>query len=100
MYRNLATAALAFTLAACGDSSPGPLQGTWQAAGLFPVTATFRSGEMESMGLIDKVGYKVDGNSVIVTAKDGALKGTSVRYVFVGANTVQSMGITFKKVGN
>ena len=36
MIRTLAIAALAMSLAACGDSSPGPLTGTWQAGGILP----------------------------------------------------------------
>lgn len=65
-----------------------------------PFKATFRAGEMETMGVIEKVGYASDGNSVIVTLKDGMMKGTSIRYSLVNGTTMQSMGSTYRKVGN
>lgn len=100
MFRTLAAVALAVSLTACGDSSPGPLAGTWQASGLLPMKVSFRSGETEAMGVIEKVGYKKDGNSVIVTYKDGLMKGSAVRFQLVDYKTAQAMGITYRKVGN
>ncbi|MGZ8338608.1 MAG: hypothetical protein ACXWU9_03430 [Telluria sp.] len=96
----LCAAAFAAMLAGCGDSSPGKLAGTWQAGGIMPFKSTFRAGEMETMGIIEKVGYKAEGNSVIVTMKDGMMKGSAVRYTIVDGRTVQSMGTTYRKVGN
>lgn len=72
MFRTLVAVALAMTLAACGDSSPGPLAGTSQAGGILPMKATFRSGETKSMGVIEKVGYKPEGNSALVTYKEAS----------------------------
>jgi hypothetical protein len=90
---------LAACLVACGDSSPGPLAGTWQAGGVLPMKVTFRSGETETMGLIEKVGYTVQSQSVLVNYKDGPMKGTSVRFEFVGKGTARAMGVTYRKVG-
>jgi hypothetical protein len=46
------------------------------------------------MGIIEKVSYKVDGNSVIVTYKNGMAKGTSMRYQLVDKNTLSNgMGL-------
>lgn len=96
----LLIAGLLSLLAGCGDSSPGKLEGTWQAAGVTPFKSTFRAGEMETMGVIEKVGYKADGNSVVVTMKDGMMKGTAVRYTLVDGTTMQAMGATYRKVGD
>lgn len=90
-------ACMLFLLAACGEN-PGPLAGTWQASGMIPHQTTFRSGEMESMGMIEKVSYKQEGNSVLVTMNDGLMKGTTVRYVLVDENTAQAMGVTYHKI--
>jgi len=99
MTRILVAAAVAILLAGCGNSSPGPLQGTWKATGPMPLVTTFRAGETESMDLIEKVEYKVDRQSVLVTWKDGPMKGTTVRYVLVAPTTIQAMGMTYHKVG-
>lgn len=96
----IAAVALVSLLAGCGDSSPGKLEGTWQAAGIMPLKSTFRAGEMETMGVIEKVGYKTEGNSVLVTMKDGMMKGAAVRYTLVDGTTMQAMGSTYRKVGN
>lgn len=100
MIRTLLALALALVLAACGNSSPGPLQGTWRSGGFMPMTTTFRSGETEAMGIIEKVDYQVDGQSVLVTYKDGLMKGTSVRFVVIDENTLRAMDLTYKKVAN
>lgn len=100
MTRTLVAVALAMSLAACGDSSPGPLAGTWQAGGIMPMKVTFRSGETETMGIIEKVGYKTEGNAVVVTYKNGLMKGTAVRFQLVDAKTARAMDTTFRKVGN
>ena len=96
----LRTALLALTVllvTACGRD-PGPLAGTWRATGVVPMTVTFRSGESEAMGVIEKVSYEQQGNSVIVTSEDGMAKGMKVRYVLVDANTIQAVGTTFRRV--
>jgi hypothetical protein len=85
-------------LSACGNAGdPGPLKGTWKAGGILPHSVTFRSGEMESMGMVDKVTYKTDGNSVLVTATDGLMKGTAARYQLLDAQTIRFMDTTYKK---
>lgn len=100
MKRYLVAAIAALLLAACGNSSPGPLAGTWQALGFMPMKTTLRSGEVETMGMIEKVQYKVDGESVIVTYQDGLMKGTSVRYMLANPTTMQAMNITYRKVSD
>jgi len=62
------------------------------------MTTTFRRGEMEGMGMIEKVDYKVEGQSVIVTPKEGIMKGTGFRYVLRDATTATAMGMTYRKV--
>lgn len=100
MLRIVFAVFLALALTACGDSSPGPLAGTWQSAGFLPMKTTFRSGETESMGVIEKVGYKVDGQSVIVTYKDGMMKGTALRFVMVNPTTARALDTTYRRLGN
>lgn len=104
MIRTLSSIALAgalsLVLTACGDSSPGPIAGTWQGGGALPLKIQFRDGETEAMGMIEKVGYKVDGQSVLVTYKNGLMQGTSVRFVVVNPTTVQSDGTMYRKVGS
>ncbi len=63
-----------------------------------PHTLTFRPGEMESMGMVDKVTYKVDGKSVLVTATDGLMKGTAARYQLLDPQTIRFMDTTYKKL--
>ena len=100
MARIFFAALLAMALSACGDSSPGPLAGTWQSAGVLPIKTTFRNGETESMGIIEKVGYKVDGQSVIVTYKDGMMKGSALRFVMINPTTANALDTTYRKVAN
>jgi hypothetical protein len=100
MLRIVFSALLALALTACGDSSPGPLAGTWQSGGFLPMKTTFRTGETETMGVIEKVGYTVNGQSVIVTYKDGMMKGTAMRFVLVNPTTARGLDTTYRKVGN
>jgi hypothetical protein len=90
--RNIVLVLLLFviliTQSACSSNDPGPLKGTWKIDNpIMPMICQFRAGETEMMGIIEKVSYKVDGNSVIVTSKDGIAKGTSMRYRLVDKDT-------------
>lgn len=76
-------------LVACSNS-PGPLAGTWRLAGFMPMTIQFRDGETEAVGIIEKVSYEVRGNDVLVTYKDGLMKGTSMRYTIVASGTART----------
>lgn len=85
---------LLFTAITAGCSKgPGPLEGTWQMNGLQPLTITYRDGEEESMGMINKVTYEYEGNDVLVTYTDGLLKGTTIRVTITSQNTaITAMG--------
>ena len=85
-------------LISCADSSPGPLEGTWRAQGMVPMTVTYRRGEEEAMGLIEKVSYEIRGDQVIVTYDSGPMKGTAMRYVMIDRNTAKNEIITLKRV--
>jgi hypothetical protein len=89
---------VALGLVACTGKSPGPLEGTWAMADPFPVTVSFRSGEVEAMGTVKKVSYKIRGKDVLVTYKEGANKGTTFRYTMVDADTIRSESGTFRRV--
>jgi hypothetical protein len=85
---------LALLLSACSKNDPGPIEGNWQMIGLVPMKIQFRSGETETMGIIEKVEYEVKGNDVIVSSLDGIAKGTAFRYTVVDKNTLQTeMGV-------
>jgi hypothetical protein len=76
-------------LSGCGND-PGPLAGTWRMAGPLPMTIQFRSGETEALGIIEKVSYEVKGSDVLVTYKDGLMKGSTLRYTITGPNTART----------
>ena len=63
-----------------------------------PMTIQFRTGETESLGMIEKVSYEVKGNDVIVTSLDGLMKGTSFRYTMVDPNTARTELGTLRKI--
>lgn len=89
---------LALILGACASDSPGSLEGTWVVSDPFPVTVTFRSGEVEAMGVTRKATYKVKGDEVLVTYKEGAKAGATFRYTVIDANTIRSESGTFHRV--
>jgi hypothetical protein len=89
--------AIGMLLAGC-SGSPGPLEGTWRASGPMPMTITFRPGETEAMGIIEHVDYKAEGDSVVVTYKDGLMKGSSMKYVLVDHNTATNPMLTLYRV--
>jgi hypothetical protein len=89
---------LVLVLMGCKGNKPGPLEGTWSMTDPIPMTIVFRSGETESMGMIEKVSYKTEGNDVLVTYEDGMAKGTTFRYTLVDANTVQTDAGTLRRI--
>lgn len=93
----IALIAIGMLLGGCSDS-PGPLEGTWNASGPMPMTITFRAGETEAMGVIEHVDYKTVGNSVVVTYKDGLMKGSSMKYILVDRNTATNPMLTLHRV--
>lgn len=97
--RNYTIAALLLvaTLAGC-NRSPGPLEGTWKADGLVPMTITFRPGETEAMGVIEKVDYTTNGNVVKVTYKDGLMKGSAIAFTIVNRNTATNPMYTLRRI--
>lgn len=99
MVRFFILALLSLALSACGNSAPGPLAGTWVTSPI-PMKTTFRDGETETMGMIERVEYKRDGSSIVVTYKDGLMKGTSVRFVLIDPTTAQALNMTYRKVSN
>jgi hypothetical protein len=84
-------------LSGCGYD-PGPLAGTWKMNGIVPMTIQFRRGEVETMGIIEKVSYRVEGHDVIVTYQEGLAKGTSLRYTVAGQNALRTVLGTFQRV--
>jgi hypothetical protein len=97
--RNCTIAALLIgaTLAGC-NRSPGALEGTWKAEGLVPMTITFRPGETEAMGVIERVDYATNGNVVKVTYKDGMMKGSAIAFTIVDRNLVTNPMYTLRRV--
>lgn len=98
MFRGLFLGTLALLLVACSGEDPGPLEGTWAVTTPFPVTVTFRQGEIEAMGVTRKASYEISGDEVLVTYEEGPTKGTSFRYTVVDADTLRSDSGTFHRV--
>ena len=99
MIRILSLGVVALTLVACSGSGerPGAIEGTWKAREPFPVTVTFRPGEMEAMGSTKKVTYQKQGDVVLVTYKEGAQTGRTFRYTVIDDNTLRSDSGTFHR---
>ena len=89
MKKILITLLLVLVLTSCGKS-PGPLEGTWKMSGFMPMTVTFRDGETEALGMIEKVSYRVEGKDVLVTYEGGIAKGTTMRYTITGPNSART----------
>ena len=88
---------MALGLAACSSKSPGPIEGTWKMTDPFPVTVSFRYGEVEALGAVNRASYKRHWNGVSVTYEEGANKGATFRYTVVDADTIRSDSGTFHR---
>jgi hypothetical protein len=66
--------------------------------GLIPMKVTFREGETESLGMIEKVSYKREGKDVLVTYLDGMMKGTTMRYTIIGPESAHTELGNLRKV--
>ena len=98
LVRSTLLSIVALALTACTSQDPGPLAGTWKMSDPFPVTVSFRVGEVESLGTIKEVSYKRYWSSVLVTYEDGPNKGSTFRYTLVDADTIRSDSGTFHRV--
>lgn len=98
LMRSFAVLTTLLIVASCSKNDPGPLKGTWKMSGPIPMTITFRDGETESFGLIDKVSYKVNGSEVIVTAESGILVGSSIRYTIIQPGIAKTSMGTLRRV--
>jgi hypothetical protein len=87
-----------FLLTACSKNDPGPLAGTWEQTGAMQMIVHFRPGEMEALDVIEKVSYEVQGQDVLVTYKDGPMKGSTIRYTMVGPYTARTQMGTLKRM--
>ena len=67
-------------------------------SGPMPMKVQFRSGETEALGIIEKVSYEVRGRDVLVTYKDGLMKGSTIRYTMVDDNTARNELGTLRRV--
>lgn len=89
LLRNVLFVVMLASIAGCSSSSdPGPLEGTWRAVETMPLTVTFRDGETEVLGLIEKVSYEQYGEDVRVTALSGFGEGMAVRYTMLDEDTL------------
>lgn len=84
------TIIIVILLSACSGNDPGPLKGTWKMTGVIPMTITFRSGETETLGIIEKVSYKTEGNDVLVSYKEGISQGMTMRFTITGPNSART----------
>lgn len=79
-------------ITACSNNSPGQLEGSWKATGMFPMQITFKDGEVNEMGVISPVSYHIDGNIVVMTYEDGIFKGNKIQYIVNGDLAKTSFG--------
>lgn len=98
MHRRPLPFILASLLVACASDRPGALEGTWVVTEPFPVTVSFRRGEVEARGVTKRVSYKTEGDSVLVTYMEGPTKGATFRYTVVDPDTIRSDSGTFRRV--
>ena len=89
---------LFLSLAACTNGDPGALKGTWKLNGFMPMVVTFRNGETEALGIIEKASYKIKNNTILVTYENGLMKGTSMRYTVINSSTVKTQLGTLKRI--
>ena len=89
---------VALGLAACTSKSPGPLEGTWRMTEPFPVTVSFRHGEVEALGTTNRVLYTRYWSDVSVTYEEGTNKGATFRYTVIDTDTIRSDSGTFHRV--
>jgi hypothetical protein len=54
------------------------------------MTVSFRAGETEALGIIDKVSCKTQGNDVVVTYETGIAKGSAMRFTMTGPDSARS----------
>lgn len=58
---------------------------------------SFRPGETEAKGVIEKVRYKIEGKDVLVTYLEGMAKGMTMRYTLIDDQTaITNLGILKK----
>lgn len=94
----LFTAFLITGLTACSSSDPGPLTGKWQLTGQVDMIISFRPGETEAKGVIEKVRYQTEGKDVLVTYLEGMAKGMTMRYTLIDDQTAITNLGTLKKI--
>ena len=63
------------------------------------MTITFRSGETESLGIIEKVSYETEGNDVLVTYEEGLSKGMTMRFTITGPNLARTEPGVLQRIG-
>ena len=63
-----------------------------------PMTVTFRDGETEALGIIEKVSYEKKGSDVIVTYKSGPAAGMAMRYTVVEPGVLRTELGTLRRV--
>ena len=62
------------------------------------MTVEFRSGETETMGVIEKVSYEVKDGDVIMTYESGLMKGNAVRFTVTDPDSARSSLGTLRRV--
>jgi hypothetical protein len=94
---HMCSLAFLLMLFACSSNVPNELSGRWICHGPIPMEIEFRDGETESMGMIEKVSYKKDDNSYLVTGESGLDKGMTIRYQIIDASTIRCTFGVFHK---
>ncbi|RUO39422.1 hypothetical protein CWE22_08960 [Pseudidiomarina aestuarii] len=67
-------------------------------SGYAPMTITFRDGETETLGVIEKVKYEMEGRDVLVTYVSEFAEGMTMRYTMTGPNTARTEMGTLRQI--
>lgn len=98
MKKLITFALMALMIAACSKANPGDIKGKWKFSDGMPMIVEFRDGESETMGMIEKVSYKIEGSTFFVTSESGPAAGLTVRYELVDHNTLSCQLGTFRRI--
>jgi len=87
------------SITACSNNNgPGVLEGSWKGEGLMAFDTTFRPGEVEIMGIIQKVSYHKEDEDILVTYESGESKGSTIRFKIIDKNTIESPFSKYKRI--
>lgn len=100
MFRTIFVLLLsALILVGCSKPQlPWALEGSWVAEDVAPSTLVIRSAEIETMGVVESVSYRVEGDAVVVRRVGGPMAGGEVTYRLLDKDTLSVGGFLYRRV--